>query len=211
MPEAAEKLKMLNLKSDSMKRRNLKTFFMVVATVSLFAYLNSCTESNGERPTGKITVSMTDSLADYLAVNVDVQAIRVHVTPADSLADDDTVSLDSSQWFELETHAGIYNLLDFRDGVDTLLAQGELPVGYVSQIRLILGENNSIVTLTDTFALNIPSGSTSGFKILVNQELSDVESLDLLFDFNAGKSVIEKGNGAFQLKPVLHLVEPKNL
>jgi hypothetical protein len=211
VPVAAEKLKMLNLKSYSMKRSNLKTFFMVVATVSLFAYLNSCSQSNDSHPTGKITVSMTDSIANYLAVNVDVQAIRVNVTSADSLADDDSVSLDSSQWFELETHAGVYNLLDFSNGVDTLLAQGELPVGYVSQIRLILGENNSIVTLTDTFALNIPSGSTSGFKILVNQELTDVGSLDLLFDFDAGKSVIVKGNGAFQLKPVLNLVEPENL
>lgn len=193
-----------------MKRSKLKTFFLVVATVSLFGYLNSCTESDGERPTGKISVSMTDSIADYLAVNVDVQAIRVHVTSADSLTEDDSVSLDSSQWYELDTYAGVYNLLDFRDGADTLLAHGEIPVGNISQIRLILGENNSIVTLTDTFALNIPSGSTSGFKIMVNQELSDVGSLDLLFDFDAGKSVIVKGNGAFQLKPVLHLIDSKN-
>lgn len=194
-----------------MKRSNLKTFILIVATVSLFAYLNSCSESNEAHPPGKITVSMTDSLADYLAVNVDVQAIRVHLTTADSLADVDSVTTDSSEWFELETQAGVYNLLDFRDGMDTLLAQGELPVGYVSQIRLILGENNSIVTLSDTFDLTIPSGSTSGFKIMVNQELSDVGSLDLLFDFDAGKSVIVKGNEFYQLKPVLHLVEPKNL
>lgn len=194
-----------------MKRSNLKTFIIAALTVTFLSYLNSCSEGAESSKKGKINVSMTDSIAAYLAVNVDVESIRVQVTLNESEANNDSISLEGSQWYELNTYAGIYNLLDFRDGIDTLLAHGEIPLGFISQIRLVLGENNSIVTLTDTFPLNIPSGSSSGFKILVNQELNDVETLELLFDFDAGKSVVITGNGEFLLKPVLNLIKTKNL
>ena len=44
------------------------------------------------------------------------------------------------------THPGVYNLLAFSDGKDTLLADATIPAGTISQIRLILGDNNYIIT-----------------------------------------------------------------
>ena len=44
---------------------------------------------------------------------------------------------------EISSNPGIYNLLDFTNGKDTLIADAELSGGSNSQIRLILGDNNS--------------------------------------------------------------------
>ena len=81
------------------------------------------------------------------------------------------VSGDSSAWISLNTNAKVYNLLSLQNGVQTVLATGDLPTGMVKKIRLILGSDNSIVVNSVTFPLNIPSGSESGLKIDLNKKL----------------------------------------
>ncbi len=46
---------------------------------------------------------------------------------------------------ELGTNQGIYNLLEFVNGQDTLIVDEDIPSGYISQIRLVLGENNTVM------------------------------------------------------------------
>lgn len=106
----------------------------------------------------------------------------------------------------LNTTAGIYNLLDFTNGVSVLLATSVLNDARVNQVRLILGPNNTIVRDGITYPLSTPSAEQSGLKLQVNQTLvANIEN-SILIDFDANTSVIQTGNGTYKLKPVLRTV-----
>jgi hypothetical protein len=163
----------------------------IMAVVVAFA-LQSC-KKDGSTDTGQVAVKMTDAPAVYDAVYVDVTGVEVNS--------------DVSGWVTMgNVHAGVYNLLDLANGNDTLLATADLPVGNISQIRLILGSNNSVVANGVTYALNIPSGSESGLKINIHQDVTANANNVILIDFDAGASIHQTGAGDFKLQPVIRAI-----
>ena len=111
---------------------------------------------------------------------------------------------DSSQWLILSTNAGVYNLLDFQNGLDTLLATGTVPGDVLMELRFLLGDNNSVVVDGVQFPLDAPSAQDSGLKIKVDQALNlDINTLTL--DFDAQQSILQTGAGAYKLKPVIRI------
>ncbi len=132
----------------------------ILCIVSFMA-VTACDKDDDNNTTeGKATMKMhlTDAPAAYDAVYIDVQEIEVHS--------------DTGGWVTLaNVKPGIYNLLDFRNGLDTLIAVGEVPSGKISQIRLILGPNNSVVENGITHSLKTPSAQQSGLKLNVNYTL----------------------------------------
>jgi hypothetical protein len=106
----------------------------------------------------------------------------------------------------LDVTAGVYNLLDFVNGLDTLLASAEVEPGTLSQVRLILGDNNTVMVDGMVYNLTTPSAQESGLKLNMNSELAPGVDYDLLLDFDASKSIVRKGNGEYQLKPVLRAI-----
>lgn len=139
-------------------------------------------------------VRMTDAPAVYDAVLVDVQSVEI--TGSGSGA----VILSNA-------NPGIYNLLDFANGLDTLIASGDINAGTISQIRLILGSNNSIIVDGVTHPLITPSAEQSGLKIQVHKTLEPGVSYAILLDFDANQSIVLQGNGEYKLKPVIRTVD----
>ncbi len=123
-------------------------------------------------------------------MNIDIVAVKIIVN--DSI-------------IELNTNQGIYNLLEFVNGKDTLLVDDETPAGYISQIRLILGENNSVMIDNILYDLKTPSAQQSGLKLNVHYEVLPGESYAYIIDFVVEKSIVETGNGKFILKPVIRV------
>lgn len=164
----------------------------IVATTILAAViLIACQKENNSQNT-TLKVRLTDNPINAEEVNVDIRQVRVNFRD------------DSTGWVDLNTNAGIYNLLGLQNGVDTLLATGTVPSSLVKEIRLVLGTDNSIKVNGLVFPLTIPSGSASGLKIKVNKQLSG--SIDsLLIDFDAALSVHQTGGGDYMLKPVLKI------
>ena len=116
---------------------------------------------------------------------------------------------DSANFIVLSgSRPGMYDLMQLTNGRDTLLSNALLPVGRISQIRLVLGTNNFAVTPTgDTLQLATPSAQQSGLKVLVNQTVTGGMLYRLTLDFDAAKSVIKAGNsGNYILKPVLRVI-----
>ncbi len=133
---------------------------------------------------------LTDGPCDYDHLYIDVKGIEIHS--------------DSTGWQDLQPfNAGIYDILELTNGLDTLLCRTTLPVGTISQIRLILGDNNTLETDGSTYDLAVPSGSTSGLKINLHQQLLANTSYSIWLDFDACKSIVRRGNGTFGLKPVI--------
>lgn len=101
----------------------------------------------------------------------------------------------------------MYNLLDYTNGKDILLASSTLPTGKIAQTRLILGPNNSLKLKDSTVTpLKTPSGQQSGVKLDINAELESDVTYTLLLDFDAAQSVVARGDGQYNLKPVIRTI-----
>lgn len=139
-----------------------------------------------------LNIRLTDGPGDFQQVNIDIREIRVKT------------SQDTAQWLTLQTNAGIYNLLDFQNGIDTLLATGPVPALTLKEIRFILGPDNSVMVDSIVYPLTTPSAETSGLKVKINKALA-IDVNTFLLDFDAAASVNLLGNGTYLLKPVIKL------
>jgi hypothetical protein len=170
----------------------MKKIILTMAFITAAFTFNSCSSDSSGSNSYDYKVRMTDAPGPFSEVNVDIQAVEVKGSNGELVL--------------LNTNAGIYNLLDFTNGADTLIATSTLSDSRVNQIRLILGPNNTVVLDGVTYPLSTPSAEQSGLKLLVNQDLyADIDN-SILLDFDANASIIETGNGTFKLKPVLRPV-----
>jgi hypothetical protein len=92
-----------------------------------------------------------------------------------------------------------------------LIASGSIQAGTITQIRLILGSNNSVKVNGVVYPLATPSAQQSGLKLQVNQTLVPGVAYMLLLDFDAQQSIVEQGNGQYSLKPVIRVVNATGL
>jgi len=155
----------------------------------LFSACNELDDINNN-DVAKIQFRLTDAPGNFQEVNIDIQSVEVII--------DDSI-------INLETNQGIYNLLEFVNGKDTLLVTDEIPSGMLSQIRLILGENNSVMVDSVVYDIKTPSAQESGLKLNVHQDITPGTSYAYTIDFDAAKSIIKtgKGNSKYILKPVI--------
>jgi len=171
-----------------------RNLIYVAAFSLLVLLLPSCTKDkdNGQ---GKahLSVMMTDAPANFDAVMVDVQGVEI-------IGSDEKAVI-------LTPKAGVYNLLNLSNGIDTLIATGDLEPGTISQIRLILGANNTITIDGVVYPLSTPSAEQSGLKLQVHHTFEPDISYSILLDFDASQSIIMTGNGEYQLKPVLRTID----
>lgn len=160
---------------------------LVMASIIITSII-SCSKVNDKDNLSKITFHLTDAPASYDKVNIDIVGVQVIIN--DSIID-------------LETQSGVYNLLDFVNGKDTLIVEQEIPFGMLSQIRLLLGDNNDILIGEDSYNLKTPSAQQSGLKLNVHQEFLPGVAYEYTIDFDAGKSIVKTGSGEYILKPVI--------
>lgn len=169
----------------------MKKFMLIVAILSSCLFIYSCNKSSdSSNGSAQVSMHLTDGPSAYDAVYLDIQ--QVEVTMSGSSA----VTLTP-------VRPGVYNILQFRNGLDTLLVRTNIPTGTVQQIRLILGTNNSVVISGTSYALTTPSGQTSGVKLNLNQTFVSNGAYDIWIDFDAGKSIVATGSGKYMLKPVI--------
>jgi len=158
--------------------------------------LPSCskdTNNNNSKDKAHVTVQMTDAPANYDAIMIDVAGVEI--IGSNNVA----VTLNAT--------AGIYNLLDLSNGIDTLIATGDMDAGTVSQIRLILGTNSNVTVGGVVYPLSTPSAMQSGLKLQLNKTFEPGVSYSILLDFDAGQSIVMQGNGVYQLKPVIRTID----
>ncbi len=168
--------------------KNLKILSVITAAILLLFF--SCKKENEPTP---YYVKMTDAPGQYEAVYIDLEGVEIKGEGGASVS--------------LNTQQGIYNLLDFSNGMDTLIATGELDFTRVEQIRLILGSDNSVVVDGVSYPLSTPSSQQSGLKLQVHQELQPGVAYYVLLDFDANQSIVETGNGSYSLKPVIRTID----
>ena len=164
---------------------------LALIVASIFFYSSCKKEESNSTQNATVRVHLTDAPGLYKEVNIDIIRVEIHS--------------DQTGWISIDSaNAGIYNLLDFTNGADTLLGDAELPAGSISQMRLILGENNSLLDTNNVrYDLKTPSAQQSGIKFNIHQTIENGITYDVWIDFNADKSVVKRGNGKYNLKPVI--------
>lgn len=197
-------MKIKSIIADTSEIKNLlglKIVLGIIFLTTIMFLLNGCNKideymkEGGSSGSGTATynVRMTDAPGNFTEVNVDIQAVKIMTSKGKEIT--------------LNTQAGIYNLLDFQNGKDTLLATVGLDSCLVTQIRLVLGTRNTVVVDSMTYPLTIPSGSQSGLKLQVHQQLQAGLTYNVLLDFDANQSIVLTGNGRYLLKPVIRTID----
>lgn len=169
----------------------------LLALVAAWSCEKTVDNSMAEPKNSHLDLYLTDAPGAYQAVWVNLEKVMVN-TGADSSGEDG--------WTEVPLlRPGLYNLLDFRNGEDTILGAVDLPAGEISQLRLVLGDGNYLV-LEDSseVPLSTPSAEESGLKLNLHAELEAGIPYALVLDFDAARSVVKAGNsGQYNLKPVI--------
>jgi len=164
---------------------------MVFAIAALFIF--SACEDDTTNEKAVLSVHLTDAPANYEEVLIDIEEVRYNMSAE-----------EEENWHTLDNlNAGVYNLLDFTNGIDTLLVEEEIPSGTLHQIRLIIGDDNQIKVNGEYHDIQTPSAQQSGLKLNVQAPIVAGITYEIWLDFDAGRSVVEKGNGDFLLKPVI--------
>ncbi len=172
-----------------MKSSISKMYMVAAALVLVFM---GCNKDDDNNDPATLNLRLTDAPGPYDEVNIDIQEVEVK---------------SNSGTLMMSVNAGVYNLLDFVNGADTLLATAGIPAGKVSQIRLILGSNNTVVIGGQSYPLSTPSAQQSGLKLNLHKDLSGGVTYMLLLDFDVARSIVETGNGNYILKPVIRVIE----
>ena len=185
-----------------------------LSAMSVLALVAACGGGGGSGSssggTGTMSFSVTDAPGDYENVFVTITGVRVN--------QDGSEDADGDGFEEMTiTNPQRIDLLDLQNGSFESLGNLTLPAGNYSQARLVLAENssssepfaNAVVLEGETAErpLTTPSAQQSGLKVNIDLDVGEGEVVDLRIDFDANKSVVERGNsGQYNLKPVLSAV-----
>lgn len=168
----------------------------LLSAIVLFSFLWGCSDQDGQTT---LRIKMIDApAAQYDQVNVEVMDVLINKD-----AEEDE---DGEGWISVindESRGQTFDLLSLTNGVEALLVDTEVPSGTISQIRLVLGDDNNLVIGDETFSMKTPSAQQSGLKLNVHETLTDGITYTIILDFDAAKSVVETGNGNYILKPVI--------
>lgn len=161
--------------------------------LALMVVAASCKKNNndpGKNPS-YLNISLTDAPANYDAVNIDIVSVGVNV---------------GNGWYDFPLeNPGLYDLIALSNGTSALLVSGiSVPSGRISQMRLHLGNNSTIVVDGVTHDLKTPSGQTSGYKVKMTADIEPGVTYAVLIDFDATRSIVKQGNGSYLLKPVCY-------
>jgi len=108
----------------------------------------------------------------------------------------------SGGWMNVPITPGVYDILHFRNGLDTLVGNASFAASRsFEKVRLTLGNNNSI-TVNGASVPLVLNGDDNIVVIKLNDDLLDdhPSSFDISIDFDAGRSVVQHG-GHIELKP----------
>lgn len=168
----------------------MKKLFLFATALCLTFF--ACKKNDTSGGTAHVTVKMTDAPGAFDAVLLNIKSVVI-------------VTDKGEQTLNLK--GGIVDILRFRAGRDTVLADQDVPAGTIQQVRLVLNDSgNRVIVAGVSYDLTTPSGQTSGVKLNVHDELTAGIAYTMRLDFDAAQSIVLTGNGKYILKPVIRAI-----
>jgi Domain of unknown function (DUF4382) len=209
--------------------KHLRRLCLALGIITLFVIvIVSCKKDKSDSPVPqgqqRISIRLSDNPVPYQAVNVDIQKVIVQVIPDSCIGNGDRDrdrnhhheecyednEFRCSVWDTLNIRPGIYNLLNLSNGTDTLLASGLTLQGRINKIKLILGNNNSVVVDSVSYPLTLWNNNHAVTIQVRGHDIIEITPTDLQLwlDFDAGSSIVRVSNNHFVLKPRLRIWVP---
>jgi hypothetical protein len=200
-----------------MKRSNL--FVVAALFVSIILTVVSCQKNGATNYSGnkRLSIYLTDAPSfSFDAVFVEIVKMEIKVEDdsnhhesehessgrhGDGSDDDSNDDHGSGGWITININPGVYDLLSLRNGVDTLIASGNIPVSnHIQKIRITLGGNNSVVLNGERKSLMVKDQDNQVIiKLDDDMVNADGSELNLWLDFDASRS-IEWRDNIFELR-----------
>ena len=186
---------------------------VLLIAIAMFSLLGfqSCSNDNDTdkiSKTARLQLKLIDSPGDYQEVNVEIIDVLYNNTE------------NENGWTSITPDGFtpiIVDLTTLIAGNELLVSDEIIPSGMLKQIRLLLGDNNTIVIEgenegeTITTHLDTPSAQQSGLKLKLNTELEPGFSYSFYLDWDVQKSIVKAGNsGKYILKPVIRVISEVN-
>jgi hypothetical protein len=174
-----------------------KIYFMAITAMVVMLGFQSC-DSDDEDNTARIQLKLVDAPGDYLEVNVEI--VDVQYNNSDNEAG--WMSFGTPEDYPINV-----DLTTLIAGNSLLLADQIIPSGMLKQIRLVLGDGNTIkIEGQETMmALNTPSAMQSGLKLNLKTALDAGFTYTFILDWDVQKSVVMASEGMYNLKPVIRV------
>lgn len=206
-------------------KKHIFTAAMVVVAASLLVTACNKSTSSEVNMKGKeqLSLYLTDGPGFFDNVFIDIRSVKVLVDTSidtrrhdnddwDHRGDDDNRNESSFVWENLGITPGVYDILKFRNGADTILANANITIGNIRLIKIELGTNNSVVKNSITYPLAVPPND-KGYVLLKLKgdecEENEPGKKRLWLDFDVSRSVVQDNN-RFILKPVFHFFVVNN-
>ncbi|WP_258104161.1 DUF4382 domain-containing protein [Marinoscillum sp. MHG1-6] len=176
----------------------VSTSIWIIAALAGSLLLAACNDDVESK--GQVSVSVTDAAVD--AENISGVYLSVTEVQAKSESGISTVArFDEPKEF---------NVMAYQNGEVFDLGDGELAAGIYSELRLILSEGGSYVTYEDGSSVNmeVPSGTTTGYKIKGDFQISANNETDLVIDIDLRKTLVTSGinENEYLLRPTARLI-----
>lgn len=174
-----------------MKNMICPAFLLMLITVTIFYSCQKDSSVNipAINQPHQATIYLTDHQTPVFdSVFIDLQRLEVKL-------EDDT--LPNGGWVNLTIRPGVYNILRFRNGLDTLFASGTLPNAKLKKIKLVLGTQNSVMKNGQSFSLRVKSEDREVIANMENSLFDITATGQVLFwiDFDAGNSIQVDNSG----------------
>jgi hypothetical protein len=192
--------------------RSIQRFIMLVGAMLVIASCHKDQSYQGNNHPGTANTMLHVFLTDDPSLVFDhvfIDIAKLEVKAEDSSQseherehqgeedDNDEHGATSGGWISLDIHPGVYDILQFRNGLDTLLATGNFPNTHeLRKVRLTLGSNNSVVLNGKTFPLDIKDNDHVVI-IKLNDDFAGAGSSDQFnfsLDIDAGRSIRQHGD-----------------
>lgn len=203
--------------------KNKQFFLTAFAALAVALVMTACNKSASLESTvapgqQHLTLFLTDGPGYFDQVLIDIRSVKVLVdTSADTRKHDnddwdrrgenDNRKDSSFVWENLNIKAGIYDILKFRNGADTLLAAAGIAKGSIRLIKIEIGTQNSVVKDSITYPLSLPPNALNYILIkLKGNECHEYKPnrRQLWLDFDVARSIIQGNDNKFYLRPVFH-------
>jgi hypothetical protein len=208
-----------------MKNKNILSLAIAALCVISMAACRKSTSDEATVPQGKeqFSLYLTDGPGFFDQVLIDIRSVKVLVDTAPNTRIHDNENWDwrgandhrkdsSFVWEDLNIQPGVYDILKFRNGADTLLAASNITKGSIRLIKIEIGTQNSVVKDSVFYPINWPANLPN--YVLIKLRGNECEQYQpgrkrIWLDFDINRSVIE-WNNQFYLKPVFHFFVVSN-
>ena len=176
-----------------------KIYFVAIAALVVMLGFQSCSNADESNNTARVQLKLVDAPGDYLEVNVNIVDIQYN----NSDNENGWASFGKPEDYPINV-----DLTTLIAGNNLLLANEIMPSGTLKQIRLVLGDGNTlkIEGQEAMMPLSTPSAMQSGLKLNMDTTLEPGFSYTFILDWDVQKSVVMAGtSGMYNLKPVIRV------